>query len=92
VLAVDTSAGMIQALKDRFDEAPTLGNEAAVRTWNGDICQLPLHQGRADVIFMNAVFGNLQDTRLALQHCCDLLVPGGHIVISHPLGMCARVP
>ncbi len=44
-------------------------------------------QGTADAIFFNAVFGNLYDQHAALVHCvCNLLRPGGYIIISHPEG------
>jgi SAM-dependent methyltransferase len=39
-----------------------------------------------DAAFFNAVFGNLHDQREALLRVALLLRPGGHIVISHPLG------
>lgn len=43
-------------------------------------------QGPFDAIFYNAVFGNLLDEHAGLTKACFLLRPGGHIVISHPLG------
>lgn len=77
---------MLAELTARFGEGPTLGNTAAVRTWLGPIEELPPHQGRADAIFMNAVFGNLDNPASVLWRSCTLLNPGGRLVISHPEG------
>lgn len=86
ILAIDVAPNMLAELESTFPVASTVGNDPAVRTWLGAFEDLPLHQGRADVIFMNAVFGNLQDQHTALLHSCLLLNPGGKVVISHPLG------
>lgn len=89
ILAVDVSPKMLAEVTARFGQAPTLGNTSTVRTWLGPIEELPPHQGRADAMFMNAVFGNLADPQAALWHACTLLNPGGRVVISHPEGMTA---
>ncbi len=57
-----------------------------VRTWHGDIADVPPAQGPADAVFLNAVFGNVFDQRAALLAAALLLRPGGSVVISHPLG------
>lgn len=57
-----------------------------VRTWCGDIVDLPAAQGTADAVFFNAMFGNVFDQHEALGAACRLLRPGGHVIISHPLG------
>lgn len=57
-----------------------------MRCWQGDSVDLPAYLGPADVVFMNAVFGNMHDQRAALLQACALLRPGGHVVISHPEG------
>lgn len=48
--------------------------------------QLPTYLGSANAITMNAVFGNLPDPREALLKAALLMQPGGHILISHPMG------
>lgn len=84
---------MLAEVSSKHGEASTLGNDKAVRTWLGPFEELPAHQGRAQAIFMNAVFGNLADPRGALWHACTLLNPGGRIVISHPEGvLCSALP
>lgn len=57
-----------------------------VRTWCGDFLQLPNYMGAANVICMNAVFGNLPDEQEALVKASMLLQPGGYVLISHPMG------
>jgi trans-aconitate methyltransferase len=78
---------MLEELAERFQPPPVLGNVPAVRTWLGPFAELPPHQGRADVIFFNSVFGNLPDPYEALLKSTLLLNPGGKVVISHPLGV-----
>lgn len=63
-----------------------LGFSAGVRTWCGDIVDLPAYMGPVDAIFMNSMFGNMYEPDAALLHCALLLKPGGKIVISHPRG------
>lgn len=44
ILAVDVSPAMLEALHQRVGPASTLGNEAGVRTWLGDVAGLPAYQ------------------------------------------------
>ena len=60
-----------------------------MHTWCGDIIDLaatiaPL--GSVDAIFFKSSFAHMHDQHEALWACCRMLRPGGHIVISHPLG------
>lgn len=57
-----------------------------VRAWQGDFLDLPAFQGPASAITMNAVFGNFASPRDALIKAALLLRPGGHLLISHPMG------
>ncbi len=59
---------------------------AGVRTWVGDFVQVPSYLGPVEAICMNAMFGNFLDPRAALLRASLLLRPGGHLIISHPLG------
>ncbi|PRW60354.1 riboflavin kinase isoform B [Chlorella sorokiniana] len=86
ILAVDVSPGMLAALQQRVGAPSSLGNDACVRTWLGDVTELPSYQGPFDVAVFNAVFGNLLDQHDALVRTCFLLKPGSYLVISHPLG------
>lgn len=44
VLAVDVSRPMLEALQRRVQTAGSLGNEPGVRTWLGDVAELPAYQ------------------------------------------------
>ena len=59
---------------------------SGVRTWCGDVVDLPNFLGPADAFFFNGVFGNLYNQRDALLRAALMLRPGGCIVISHPMG------
>ena len=54
--------------------------------WCGDVVDLPDHLGLFDVVFVNAVFGNLWDQREVLSRINEVLTDSGRICISHPLG------
>jgi len=86
ILALDVCPEMLEEICRRFGSPSTLGNDPAVRTWLGDVAEVPAYQGPFDAAFFNAVFGNLHDQREALLRTCFLLRPGSHVVISHPLG------
>lgn len=87
VLAVDVSPAMLARLTtDHAASTTLLGNDPGVRTWLGDIESVPPYQGPADAIFFNAVFGNVASQPSALIAASLLLRPGGHIIVSHPLG------
>lgn len=62
------------------------GGLSGVRTWCGDVIDLPAYMGPVDVFFMNSMFGNIYSPEEALLHCALMLRPGGQIVISHPMG------
>lgn len=86
ITAVDLSDAMLEQLTGRFPAPSVCGNDPGVRTWCGDFLQLPTYMGSAGAVTMNAVFGNLPDPREALLKAALLLQPGGHILISHPMG------
>ena len=51
-----------------------------------DVRDLKLPAASIDVVFMNAVFGNLADKEGAMRNTVRMLRPGGRVVISHPEG------
>lgn len=57
-----------------------------VRVWEGDFVDLPVYQGTFDVVFMNAVFGNFFDQRLALIKAVTMMKPGleGTVMTLNP--------
>lgn len=89
VLALDVCPEMLDRLRSKLGADATggeLGNEPGVRTWVGELGDLPGYQGPFDAAFFNAVFGNLHDPRADLLRAALLTRPGGHVVVSHPLG------
>ena len=44
ILAVDVTPEMIAAVEEEIGKASTLGNEACVRTWVGDVADVPAYQ------------------------------------------------
>mmetsp|Transcript_44607 Transcript_44607/g.111914 ORF Transcript_44607/g.111914 Transcript_44607/m.111914 type:complete len:457 (-) Transcript_44607:313-1683(-) len=79
ILAVDVCA-----------EAPasvsTCGNDLALRSWAGDLAELPDYLGGADAIVFCGSLGRMFDVRQALLRCSLLLKPGGAVAICEPLG------
>ena len=51
-----------------------------------DVRDLKLPAVSIDVVFMNAVFGNIADKEGAMHNTVRMLKPGGRVVISHPEG------
>ncbi|KAJ9527679.1 hypothetical protein QJQ45_025951 [Haematococcus lacustris] len=88
ILAVDLSDAMLHELRRMHAPAGShLGNDLGVQVWRGDILDLPNYLGwAADAFFFNGMFGNMLDPRAALVKALLLVKPGGHLVVSHPLG------
>lgn len=78
VVACDLSLGMIKQAKAKYGPS--------VKYVHQDVIDLPGKEGPFDVVFCNAVFGNVYDQQLAVQAIQKLLKEGGRLVISHPLG------
>lgn len=51
-----------------------------------DIVQLPLKPATVDVVFMNAMFGNIADKPAAISNAARVLRRGGRLLVSHPEG------
>lgn len=68
------------------DTLPHCCTHLGLRTWCGDVIDLPNYMGPADAFFFNSVFGNVHSQREALLRAALLLRPGGHIVLSHAMG------
>jgi len=54
--------------------------------WCGDVVDLPVGLGCFDVIFFNAMFGNVWDQGETLQFSASRLNAAGRLLISHPMG------
>jgi len=84
ILAVDVCAEPLQWLDTNSNSA--CGNDLSVRAWEGDVCELPDFLGSADAIVFAGSLGCMFDARAALLRSMLLLKPGGHILITEPLG------
>ena len=78
VVGCDLSAEMLARARAKFGEK--------VRFVQRDIVDLPREEGPFNVVFCNAVFGNIYNQREAVAAISSLLADGGRLVISHPLG------
>lgn len=78
VLACDLSPEMLSRTKARFGERVT--------TVHSDVVDLPGDWGPVDVVFCNAMFGNVYDQTETVVAVSALLGPDGRLVISHPMG------
>lgn len=58
----------------------------AVQTYRADIALLSLPSDSVDVIFMNAVYGNIADKPRACRNAARMLRAAGRLVVSHPEG------
>lgn len=77
IVGCDLSAAMLSEAQKRYPN---------VHFWCGDVIDIPREMGSFDVVFFNAVFGNMWNQRHTLLSASARLTPTGRIVISHPMG------
>lgn len=77
LVACDLAERMLERLVLKYPE---------VEVRHADIVELDLPDGSVDVVFLNAVYGNIADKEGAHQNLTRLLRPGGRLVVSHPEG------
>jgi len=77
ILTCDLAEKMLQRVREKYPE---------VCTYQADVALLPLESASMDVIFMNAMYGNIADKPRACQNAARMLRPGGRLVVSHPEG------
>jgi len=77
IWACDLSEKMLERVKQRY---------SLVRTYRADIALLALPSDSVDVIFMNAMYGNIADKPGACRNAARMLHVGGRLVVSHPEG------
>ena len=77
ISACDLAERMLQRVREKHPE---------VRTYRADIALLKRGPASVDVIFMNAMYGNIADKPRACRNVARMLRPGGRIVVSHPEG------
>ena len=99
VLDVGTGAGVLIPLIRGYEPARLLACDLAevmlahavnkhprVLAFQADVTRLPLKPGCVNVVFMNAMYGNIADKPAACARVVETLQRGGRLVISHPEG------
>ena len=99
VLDAGTGAGVLLPLIWRYRPAELLACDLAecmlahvrakdprVLAFQADVSWLPVRTATLDVLFMNAMYGNIADKHAACSRAAEALRPGGRLVISHPEG------
>ncbi len=77
IVGCDISMAMLAEAQVRFPE---------IVFWCGDVIDLPQKFGSFDVVFFNAMFGNVCNQRQTLEAIRPRLNVNGRIIISHPMG------
>jgi len=77
IVGCDLSGNMLEQVAERYP---------AVVCHQCDIYDLQLPDDCVDVVFMNAMYGNIADKEGALRNIVRMLRPGGRVIISHPEG------
>jgi len=77
IYACDLSEAMLGRLGENYAYAETI---------LADVRDLRLPDGSLDVVFVNACYPNIVDKSTGFSNMGRMLRPGGHLVISHPLG------
>jgi SAM-dependent methyltransferase len=77
ISACDLAERMLRRVREKHPD---------VRTYRADIALLKLDPASVDVIFMNAMYGNIADKPRACRNVARMLRPGGRLVVSHPEG------
>lgn len=77
IIACDLAEKMLERLKIKYPK---------VNIFHCDVAMLPLKNSSVDVIFLNAMYGNIFDKTLACQNVARMLRRGGRMIVSHPEG------
>ncbi len=77
IYACDLSDVMLAHLQEQYPYAKTIA---------ADVRDLVLPDGSIDVVFMNACYPNIVDKDRSFANTSRMMIPGGRMVISHPLG------
>ena len=77
IIACDLAERMLERLARKYPE---------VEVRQGDIAALDLPDVSVDVVFMNAMYGNIADKPGAHRNVARMLRPGGRLAVSHPEG------
>ena len=78
VVACDLSRMMLERVKSKFGDS--------LITLQADVVDIPQNQGPFNVVFCNAMFGNVYDQAETLEAIDRLLSVRERLAISHPMG------
>ncbi len=79
IVAVDTSAGMLEVLKEKI-AAGAFG--AAITSLRHDLSESPLDAGEFDLAYTAMTLHHVEDVDLLVVRLFDLLRPGGYVAIA----------
>ncbi len=77
IIACDLAERMLERLAGKYPE---------VEVRQADIAALDLPDASVDVVFMNAMYGNIADKAAAHRNVVRMLRPAGRLSVSHPEG------
>jgi SAM-dependent methyltransferase len=77
VFACDLAEQMLRRVQQRYPW---------VIVFQCDVVVLPLKAASVDVVFMNAMYGNIANKAAACSNVSNVLKPNGRLVVSHPEG------
>jgi SAM-dependent methyltransferase len=99
VLDVGTGAGVLLPLVEPYQPSVVFACDLAeqmlrrvhkrhpwVMAFQCDVVLLPLKPTSVDVVFMNAMYGNIANKEAACSNVSNVLKPNGRLVVSHPEG------
>jgi SAM-dependent methyltransferase len=99
VLDVGTGAGVLIPLFESYQPSLIFACDLAeqmlrrvhqrypwVIAFQCDVVLLPLKAATVDVVFMNAMYGNIANKAAACSNVSSVLKPNGRLVVSHPEG------
>ena len=78
VVGCDLSAEMLGRARSKFGDKVSFVQR--------DIVDLRHEAGQFNIVFCNAMFGNVYDQQEAVATISSLMADGGRLVISHPMG------
>ncbi|NVL90497.1 MAG: class I SAM-dependent methyltransferase [Desulfobacterales bacterium] len=77
IFACDISEMMLVHLQNQYPYAKTIA---------ADVRDLDLPDQGIDIVFLNACYPNIADKNKSFRNISRMMKPGGHMVISHPMG------
>jgi ubiquinone/menaquinone biosynthesis C-methylase UbiE len=76
VVAVDTSSGMLEVLREK------IGTRGSITIRNHDLSQAPLREKPFDLIYSSMTLHHVADVGAVLRRFHELVRPGGYVAVS----------